>query len=127
MESLQATLERPQDFKRNASYCTAIDLFVCLPQPANLRVSHTSTTDHIPTIRPDSFQSGNSDSGLDCLEATGRKTAFGATAYDICDCDLRFRCTRPTGGFRQVAQSIFSPARNRRLFWRSLSTLRKHA
>src|SRR5437016_12480414 len=113
MESLQTAPEWRQDFKRDASYSASIDLFLCLPQPANLRISHPSTTDHIPTIRADSFQSGNSDSGLDCLEIARNKTAFGSTAGDICDCDLRLRCEHPTGRFRRPAQSILSPARSR--------------
>src|SRR3989442_13513939 len=113
MEGPQTAPDRRQDFKRNAPNSASIDLFVCLPQPANLRIPHTSTTDHIPTLRADSFQSGNSDSGLDCREVTGRKTAFGPTACDICDGDLRLRCERPTGWFRRPAQSILSPARSR--------------
>src|SRR5438445_9798536 len=113
MESLQTVLEWRPDFTRDASNSASIDLFLCLPQPAHLRISHPSTTDHIPTIRADSFQSGRSDSGLDCLEIARNKTAFGPPASYVSDCDLRLRCKRPTGRFRRPAQSILSPARRR--------------
>src|SRR5438270_11453965 len=99
MEGLQTAPDQRQDFKRNASNCASIDLLVCLPQPANLRISHPSATDHIPTIRADSFQSVPSDPALDCLEVARNKTALGSTAGDICDCDLRLRCEHPTGRF----------------------------
>src|SRR5436305_12838908 len=73
MEGPQTAPDRRQDFKRNAPNSASIDLFVCLPQPANLRIPHTSTTDHIPTLRADSFQSGNCDSGLTVLRLREEK------------------------------------------------------
>src|SRR3989442_6824435 len=110
MEGPQTAPDRRQDFKRNAPNSASIDLFVCLPQPANLRIPHTSTTNHIPTLRADSFQSGNCDSGLDCFEVTEGKTAFSPTPGVIRHFDLRLRSKSPTGRICRPTQSKFSSA-----------------